>query len=50
MAFAVKLLEIRDSAAVGPQVIVFPVRVAPDGAVVNEKVTVPPEGSVAANP
>jgi hypothetical protein len=49
VAFAVKLLETRDSAAVGPQLMVLPLSVAPEGAVVNEKVTVPPEGSVAAN-
>ncbi len=49
VAFAVKLLEIRDSTAVGSQLIVPPVSVTPEGAAVNEKVTVPPEGSVAAN-
>ena len=47
VALAVKLLETRDSATVGPHVIVAPLSVAPAGAVVKEKVTVPPEGSVA---
>jgi hypothetical protein len=48
VALAVKLLETRDSAAVGVQLIVAPLSVAPAGTVVKEKVTVPPEGSVAA--
>jgi hypothetical protein len=49
VAVAAKLFATRDSAAVGPQLIVLPVIVAPDGAVGNEKVTVPPDGSVAAS-
>ena len=47
VALAVKLLETRDSAAVGIHEMFEPLSVAPAGPVVNEKVTVPPEGSVA---
>jgi hypothetical protein len=47
VALDTKLLETRDSAAVGVQLIVLPVIVAPVGAVIKEKVTSPPEGSVA---
>jgi len=45
----VKLLETRDSAAAGVQLIVLPLRVAPIGAASKEKLTVPPDGSLAAS-
>jgi hypothetical protein len=50
VAFAVKLLATRDFAAVGAEVMVAPLSAAPDGTVTNERVTVPPAGSVAASP
>src|SRR5580700_8752927 len=49
VASAVKLLETRDSAAAGVQLIVLPLRVAPIGAASKEKLTVPPDGSLAAS-
>jgi hypothetical protein len=49
LVFAVitKSSSVRDSAWVGVQVTVAPLREAPVGAVVNANETVPPEGSVA---
>jgi len=48
-AVTLKLFETRDSAAVGVQLIVLPLRAAPDGDVVKVKLTLPPAGSVAAS-
>jgi hypothetical protein len=47
LAVTVKLLETRDCAAVGVQVIVLPVRAAPVGAAVRAKFTVAPEATLA---
>ena len=49
LARAVKLLATRDWAAAGVQLIVFPLSVAPIGEAARAKLTVPPEGSVAAS-
>jgi hypothetical protein len=49
VALAVKPLETRDCCAVGVQLIVLPLNVAPAGSVTSENVTAPPEGSVAAS-
>jgi len=47
VAVTVKLFDTRDWAGAGVQASVLPVRAAPVGLAVSEKLTVPPEGSVA---
>jgi len=49
VAVTAKLLGARDCAAVGDQVIMFPLRAAPVGELVRAKVTPPPAGSTAAS-
>jgi len=49
VAVTAKLFDTRDWAAVGVQVIVLPLRAAPVGDEVREKVTDPPAGSMAAS-